>query len=102
MEFLEGNTVGIDLGTTFSTLAHLDGEGNPVAVANEDDEFETPSIILLADRGTMTLSIMALELAGGGMGDYEKASIISIILMFLTVGIAIVARRYGLGLGVRR
>lgn len=62
----------------------------------------TSSIILLADRGTMTLSIMALELAGGGMGDYEKASIISIILMILTVGIAIVARRYGLGLGVRQ
>jgi iron(III) transport system permease protein len=62
----------------------------------------TSSIILLADRGTMTLSIMALELASGGMGEYEKASIISIILTVLTVGLGIAARRYGLALGVRQ
>ncbi len=37
MEFKPGHTVGIDLGTTFSTLAQLDKEGNPVPVANEDD-----------------------------------------------------------------
>ena len=30
MEFKPGHTVGIDLGTTFSTIAHLDAEGNPV------------------------------------------------------------------------
>jgi molecular chaperone DnaK len=51
MEFKEGNTVGIDLGTTFSTVAQLDEEGDPVAVLNEDDEFETPSLIVLADSG---------------------------------------------------
>ena len=32
------STVGIDLGTTFSTLAVLDQEGNPVPVANEDED----------------------------------------------------------------
>ena len=51
MEFQEGLTVGIDLGTTFSAIAHLDDHGNPIALANEDDEIETPSLILLADGG---------------------------------------------------
>jgi molecular chaperone DnaK len=51
MEFKPGRTVGIDLGTTFSTLAYLDAEGNPVPVPNEDDDVETPSLILLATSG---------------------------------------------------
>ncbi len=51
MEFKPGHTVGIDLGTTFSTLAQLDGEGNPVPIANDDDDIETPSLILLAESG---------------------------------------------------
>ena len=51
MEFKPGHTVGIDLGTTFSTLAQLDGDGNPVPIANEDDDVETPSLILLAESG---------------------------------------------------
>ena len=51
MEFQPGLTVGIDLGTTFSAIAHLDEEGNPVALLNEDEEVETPSLILLADSG---------------------------------------------------
>ena len=49
MEFLNGNTVGIDLGTTFSTLAIVDNEGEPTPIPNEDDEVETASIILLAE-----------------------------------------------------
>jgi molecular chaperone DnaK len=51
MEFKPGHTVGIDLGTTFSTLAQLDSEGNPVPIANDDDDVETPSLILLAESG---------------------------------------------------
>lgn len=51
MEFKEGHTVGIDLGTTFSTIAHLDEHGNPVALQNEEEEVETPSLILLAETG---------------------------------------------------
>jgi molecular chaperone DnaK len=51
MEFKEGHTVGIDLGTTFSALAHLDENGNPVAVPNEEEEVETPSLIVLAETG---------------------------------------------------
>ncbi|MGD9722042.1 MAG: Hsp70 family protein [Pirellulales bacterium] len=51
MEFKPGHTVGIDLGTTFSTLAQLDAEGNPVPIANDDDSVETPSLIVLAESG---------------------------------------------------
>ncbi len=51
MEFKDGQTVGIDLGTTFSTIAQLDGEGNPVPLANDDGEMETPSLVLLAETG---------------------------------------------------
>jgi molecular chaperone DnaK len=48
MEFKEGNTVGIDLGTTYSTLAQVNEEGTPIPVPNEDDDVETASLILLA------------------------------------------------------
>jgi len=51
MNFVEGQTVGIDLGTTFSTLAYLDQDGQPVAVPNEDDDTETASLILLMGKG---------------------------------------------------
>ena len=51
MKFQEGRTVGIDLGTTFSTLAYLNEEGVPVPFTNEDGEQELPSLILLANSG---------------------------------------------------
>ena len=51
MEFKPGHTVGIDLGTTFSTLAQLNSKGDPIPIANDDDEVETPSLILLAESG---------------------------------------------------
>ncbi|MGL6193521.1 MAG: Hsp70 family protein [Thermoguttaceae bacterium] len=47
--FATGNTVGIDLGTTFSTIAQVNDEGEPVPILNEDDEEETASLILLTD-----------------------------------------------------
>jgi len=51
MEFKDGQTVGIDLGTTFSSLAQLDKEGVPVSIPNEDDEMETASLVLLVEGG---------------------------------------------------
>ena len=51
MQFKEGHTVGIDLGTTYSTLALLDDQGNPVPIGNEDDQTETASVVLLSDTG---------------------------------------------------
>ncbi|MCY4582446.1 MAG: iron ABC transporter permease [Chloroflexi bacterium] len=61
----------------------------------------TSSIILLASRDTITLSILALELMSSSGADYERAGIVSIILIVMTVGVAIVARRFGLRLGVQ-
>ena len=47
MKFLEGKTVGIDLGTTYSALAYLNDEGQPQVVNNADDRPITPSVVLL-------------------------------------------------------
>lgn len=49
MQFSEGHTVGIDLGTTFSALAILDESGAPMAILNEEESDETPSLILLTE-----------------------------------------------------
>lgn len=51
MEFKEGQTVGIDLGTTFSSIAQLDDQGAPVSIPNDDDEVETPSLVVLVEGG---------------------------------------------------
>ncbi len=51
MQFQEGQTVGIDLGTTFSSIAQLDDQGTPVSIPNDDDEVETPSLVVLVEGG---------------------------------------------------
>jgi molecular chaperone DnaK len=53
MQFEKGQTVGIDLGTTYSTLAQLDDEGNPEALPNEDGDVETASLIVLGEGGSV-------------------------------------------------
>ena len=47
MKFLEGHTVGIDLGTTYSAIAMLDHDGNPKVLQNADGRDITPSVVLL-------------------------------------------------------
>ena len=59
------------------------------------------SIILIAPRGIMTLSLLALEYADPGIGLREEASIVGLFIMAMTVGIASTARAFGLKLGVR-
>jgi iron(III) transport system permease protein len=61
----------------------------------------TSSIILLAARGTTTLSLLALDFASPEIGRWEEASIIGLFIMALTVGLASVARIFGLPLGVQ-
>jgi iron(III) transport system permease protein len=61
----------------------------------------TGSIILLASRETMTLSLMALELSSIAVSNREAASIISIFIIGITVTGALVVRYFGLRLGVR-
>ncbi len=51
MEFLDGQTVGVDLGTTYSAIAQLNEEGEPVSLKNSDNRTITPSVVLLEDDG---------------------------------------------------
>ena len=37
--------VGIDLGTTFSAIAHLDSQGRPTTITNSEGELTTPSVL---------------------------------------------------------
>lgn len=60
----------------------------------------TSSIILLASRDTMTLSLMALELSSNAVGNREAASIVSIFIIFFTVTGAILVRYVGRRFGV--
>ena len=57
------------------------------------------TVILLATKNTMTLSILALSF--GTEGDLEVASAISLIVVLLTLGVAILARWFGLRVGLR-
>ncbi|MEE8517604.1 MAG: ABC transporter permease subunit, partial [Dehalococcoidia bacterium] len=61
----------------------------------------TSSIILLSAVGTKTLSILALELSSPGLGLREEAGVVTIVIIMMTVGVALTARRFGLKLGVR-
>jgi iron(III) transport system permease protein len=62
----------------------------------------TSSIILLATRGTYTLSILALEYASPGVNLKEEAGIISLIIMAVTICGALAARLMSRRLGLQR
>lgn len=51
MKFEEGFTVGIDLGTSYSAIARLDDEGDPVMLENASGRPITPSIVILGEEG---------------------------------------------------
>jgi iron(III) transport system permease protein len=61
----------------------------------------TSSIILLAARDTITLSILVLELAMPTLGMREAASVVNMVIMGITLGAAFVARFFGFRLGVQ-
>jgi iron(III) transport system permease protein len=61
----------------------------------------TSSIILLASRETITLSLLALRLTTELADQREAASIVSIFIVLLTVGMAMPLRALSLRLGVR-
>lgn len=50
-----GETVGIDLGTTFSAVAQLTAEGNPVSLPNADGRNITPSVVLFSEDGSIVI-----------------------------------------------
>ena len=55
MKFLDGHTVGIDLGTTYSAIARLTADGRPESLPNADGRNITPSIVLLGDDGQVVV-----------------------------------------------
>ena len=45
--------VGIDLGTTFSVVAHLDREGRPCTIPNAEGDLTTPSVVWFDAEGVI-------------------------------------------------
>jgi iron(III) transport system permease protein len=63
----------------------------------------TSSIVLLATRNTLTLSLMTLEMMTNEQGrQLEAAGIVSLIIIALTVGVALLARLFGSHVGIRQ
>lgn len=55
MKFLAGQTVGVDLGTTYSAIARLAKDGNAESLLNADGRNITPSVVLLGDDGQVVV-----------------------------------------------
>lgn len=51
MKLLAGQTVGIDLGTTYSSIAQIGEDGSPLCIENAEKKVITPSVVLLAEDG---------------------------------------------------
>ncbi len=55
MNLREGQTVGIDLGTSYSALAQLDKSGEPVILNNSAGSPITASVVVLGDGGKVVV-----------------------------------------------
>lgn len=55
--------IGIDLGTTYSCLAYIDGNGNPTVEKNFEQEDTTPSVILFNENGEIIVGSPAKDMA---------------------------------------
>ncbi len=55
--------VGIDLGTTYSCLAYIDEDGNPVVEKNYEQGETTPSVILFNENGEIVVGNSAKDQA---------------------------------------
>ena len=71
-------------------------------IASAAPEGATSSVILLADRNTVTLSLLALEYMTTSVGAArEVAGIISLFIVAMTAGVALTARWFGYQVGLR-
>jgi molecular chaperone DnaK len=69
--------IGIDLGTTFSAVAHLDQSGTPTTIPNAEGELTTPSVVLFEKDGEVVVGRTARRAAlaePGRTADYIKRS----------------------------
>jgi len=55
--------IGIDLGTTYSCLAFIDEEGDPIVEKNFEQEDTTPSVILFNENGEIIVGSPAKDMA---------------------------------------
>ena len=62
----------------------------------------TSTLILLADRETTTLSILTLALVSGDHKLLEQAGILSLFIIGMTLGVALIARKFGFKVGLGR
>ena len=79
---LKTHAVGIDLGTTYSCIAHLNEHGEPVTLANQEGELTTPSVVLIDDgeavigtealRNAIVRPDQVIQNAKRYMGDSKK------------------------------
>jgi len=54
--------IGIDLGTTFSCIAHLEGD-KPVVIPNLEGQATTPSVVSFTSTGERLIGNLALRQA---------------------------------------
>ena len=55
--------IGIDLGTTFSAMAYLDAQGQPVTIPNAENELITPSVVQFEPGGDIVVGREARQSA---------------------------------------
>jgi molecular chaperone DnaK len=54
------HAVGIDLGTTYSCIAYLNEQGEPVSIPNQEGEISTPSVVMF-DKNDVIVGTEALR-----------------------------------------
>lgn len=66
--------VGIDLGTTYSVVAHLDHQGRPTSIKNASGDILTPSVVLFDEDGNVVgkEAVLAAALEPDKVADCVK------------------------------
>jgi molecular chaperone DnaK len=66
--------VGVDLGTTFSVVAHLDAEGRPATIPNAEGDLTTPSVVFLDQAGAVVgkEAVKAIEFQPERVAQFPK------------------------------
>ncbi|MGZ0165469.1 MAG: Hsp70 family protein [Planctomycetales bacterium] len=69
--------VGIDLGTTFSAVAHLDSDGRPWTILNSDGDLTTPSVVYFDTSGAVVgkEAVAAGEFEPARLAQFAKRDI---------------------------
>ncbi|MFO1043922.1 MAG: Hsp70 family protein [Planctomycetaceae bacterium] len=66
--------IGIDLGTTFSVVAYLDGTGRPCTVTNGEGDLITPSVVLFDGKSAVVgkEAVKAAVMEPDSIADFAK------------------------------